>query len=76
MLQSSRSAGKLVKPLKIAIFGPSFHSKGISMGPAQNEEQFFGRNESRLSAFRNFLFIKISYVLAELLNQSFSTYCV
>ena len=32
---------KLLKPLKIAILGPNLCKKGVSMGNAQHEKQFF-----------------------------------
>ena len=56
--KSSCSEKKLVKPLKIAIFGPNLHKKGISIGNAQNQKQMLWREikKRRSSAFRNFLF--------------------
>ena len=32
---------KLVKPLKDFFFWPNLHKKGVIMGQAQNEKQFF-----------------------------------
>ena len=32
---------KLVKPLKITIFGPNLHKKGVIMGHTENKKQFF-----------------------------------
>ena len=53
MLQSSSSENNLVN-----CFGSNFHKKGVLiMGCAQNENNFFGRNnKNRSSAFGNFLF--------------------
>ena len=59
---------KLVKLLKLAIFGPKFHKKGFSMNHAHKEKQIFlaeiTKADYQLS--ETFCFIKISYALTEL----------
>ena len=66
MFKSSSSEKKLVKPLK-KIFGPKLHRKGVIVGHAQYEKNFFGaemtKADNQLS--ESFYFIKI-YVLTEL----------
>lgn len=58
---------KLLELLKITILGPYLGNNWASMGQTQNQGHiFYGNNKKRSQAFKNFYFIKISYVLTEL----------
>ena len=67
-MQSSSSEKFLLKPLKIAIFGPNLCKKRGQYGPHPKQtKSFFAemtKADHKLS--KTFYFIKISYVLAEL----------
>ena len=57
----------LVKPLTITIFGHNLRKKGVTIGHAQNEKQFFTeKNKPGHKLSKKNYFIKISYVLAQL----------
>ena len=66
-LISSSSEKKLLKPLKITIFGTNLLKKGVSMDHIQNKKQFFLEEITKADhQFSKTFFMKILYVLAEL----------
>ena len=58
----------MLKPLKIAIFGPNWHKKGGQYGPHPKQTKNFFSEMTKADhlLFKTFYFIKISYLLAEL----------
>ena len=67
-MQSSSAEKNKLKLLKIAISGPNLPQKGVSIGHALKEKQFFfaeiTKEDHKHS--KTYYLIKISYVLAEL----------
>ena len=72
LLESSSSEKYLLRPLKITIFWPNLCKDRVPMGHTINRKHFFVKiikPDHKLSKI--FYFIKISYVLAELLIMFF-----